>query len=343
MAELSILRLLRARRRKPAKQRPGTLSARRSKPVPVDPTFGDPELAALFAAARARDWATVGAALRTARERETDADFCWLVGKIAKVDKDQDWQPWLGEVAAATPDDPLPPLLSGAHAVDWAWHARTGMPAAHVTPEQFKIFGQRLNVADELLSDAAELMPDSATPWALLLPCGTGLTVGADLMRRRFDAAIRRDPDHLPAYQAYLRDLYPRWHGSMTQMHELVTDVVASAPAGSPLHALVARVHIEHWFELDGNRVYIQQRKVADEIVAAARASVLHADFQPVRARHEIANEFAMALSLAGRHAVAADVFDIIGDRVSDYPWSYLRGGAGQVFADRRDLARQRR
>lgn len=47
-------------------------------------------------------------------------------------------------------------------------------------------------------------------------------------------------------------------------------------------------------------------------------------------------NSFAMAFALAGDHRSAAGQFTVIGDRVTNWPWSYLSGGPVEASESRR-------
>jgi len=87
------------------------------------------------------------------------ADLTWVLSAVSEVPGIERWIP--GAIADE-PDSALPLLLSGARQIAWAWEARTRAQAKYVSQEQWKTFGERLEVAEEQLYEAAERERTSA-------------------------------------------------------------------------------------------------------------------------------------------------------------------------------------
>ncbi|MCP2313879.1 hypothetical protein [Kitasatospora paracochleata] len=305
-------------------------------PAPeVDPACGDAELRLMQAQAAAGDWAALRAGLSAVTD---EADLTWLVAEVAETPGSE---VWLAETVAAQPEDASALLLSGARQVSWAWEARTRARAQHVSREQWQVFGERLEAAEEQLYAAAEREPSWLAPWYFLQISGRGASLGPDVARYRFEAALRRRPDHLGSHRQRLQQLCPKWGGSREEMHEFARGAMLAAPEGSPLGELVALAHIEHWLELDqgDDRAYIGRKDVREQLHEAAERSVLHPAYRRGRGWQSAFNTFAMAFSIAGQPATAELLFRELDSTVTRFPWAYLNSSPGEAFRQCREAA----
>ncbi|MGW6912728.1 hypothetical protein ACWGB8_02720 [Kitasatospora sp. NPDC054939] len=306
--------------------------SRKDDVLTVDPTHGDPLGRLVLAQVEELDWP----ALRDTLTGVTDqADLVWLVDLISDTEGMEKWTP---KAIAAEPGSALPLLLSGARHIDWAWEARTGAYAKYVTEEQWKLFRERLLIAEDHLYRAAELDPRMLAPWHLLQTTALGLSLGPDVARHRFEAAVRRCPGHVGTHRARLQQLAAKWGGSHEEMHAFARASMLAAPEGSPLGELVALAHIEHWLSLDSGEDgdYIRSKAVVASLHEAARRSVGHPAHVRTRGWASAYNSFAMAFSLAGELATAHALFGAIGDRVTASPWRYLAGDPVDAFRSHR-------
>lgn len=303
-----------------------------SKPVSIQHDFGDPELAALRAAVRQGNWDATAAILQRCRDRGDHNRLIWLITCVDELGGN-----FLLDIGRLRTGDPLARTVSGARHIAWAWEAWPGAPASRVGQEQFRLFHERLRLAEEHLYAAAELDPGSAAPWSLLTTASRGLQHGPDVTRRRFEAGVRRAPTSAVLYAAMLEQLCVKWGGSHEEMHSFSRELLADAPPGSPLGALTATAHIEHWLDLPQaeRSAYIRFPDVIEELRRAADASVLHPDFAPSESPYPALNVFAMAFWLAGDEAGARMLFERIGDYPTRSPWVYC-GNPGLVFAKAR-------
>jgi hypothetical protein len=304
------------------------------KPVPVDPGYGDPDLTRVRQAGIARDWPAVASVLGPARAR---GDHDALTGQLdALADLGGDF---LLHLAFQNPEDPLVRAAVAARHVTWAWEARTRARASQVSEQQFRLFHDRLRVAEEHAYRAVELDPDSAAPWLTLVIAARGLQHGEEIAFRRFEAGIRRAPVHGGLHRQMLQQLCAKWGGSNEKAQTFARESMLKAPPGGVLGGLVAEAHVENWLELPQSEraAAMASAEVVASLNEAAALSVDHPDFGTLPAVRQLAplNLFAMAYWLAGEHAAAWRMFVRIGDYPTPSPWQY-RGDPSVVFATAR-------
>ncbi|WP_399882670.1 hypothetical protein ACGH7X_06975 [Streptomyces sp. BBFR51] len=279
--------------------------------------LGDARVLALVEAADAGDWEAVKAAL-VPFDLGSDHQ---VLGELADLDGVQDW---IGRAAEEDGDHRATALLiSGARHIAWGWEARTAERAANVTQEQWRVFHERLEVAEEHLLRAAELRPAWVTPWRRLLTSGRGMSLGDTVNRTRRDAALRRDPLDLETHVEWVSQLQPRWGGRPGQAMTYAREAFTRAPEGHRLGCVVAMAHIEDWVESDSQSCldlpYIQA-----ELREAARHSILHPAYERRPGWQHDFNVFAMALSLASESVVAPRVFHALDGAYTSWPWGYM-------------------
>ncbi|OQR64562.1 hypothetical protein B6E66_08125 [Streptomyces maremycinicus] len=279
--------------------------------------LGDARVLALVEAAEARDWERVKAALAPfdlGRDHQ-------VLGELADVDGVQDW---IGRAVEEDKEHRATALLiSGARHIIWGWEARTSARAVDVTQEQWRVFHERLGVAEEQLLEAAELRPDWVTPWRRLLTSGRGMSLGAAVNEARLDAALRRGPLDLETHIEWVSHLQPRWNGEPGQALAFARRAFADAPDGHRLGCVIAMAHIEEWVESD-HANHLDRARTQDELRQAARRSILHPAYERRPGWQEDFNIFAMALALSTESIVAPRVFHELGGAYTPWPWKYM-------------------
>ena len=190
--------------------------------------LGDTRVLALVEAADAGDWEAVKAALAPfdlGRDHQ-------VLGELADLDGVQDW---IGRAVEEDKEHRATALLiSGTRHISWGWEARTAARAVNVTQEQWRVFHERLRIAEEQLLEAAELRPEWVTPWRRLLTSGRGMSLGPAVNETRLDAALRRDPLDLETHLEWVSQLQPRWGGEPGQALAFARDALRPRPAGAP-------------------------------------------------------------------------------------------------------------
>ncbi|MGW6310165.1 hypothetical protein ACWFRQ_20780 [Streptomyces niveus] len=302
----------------------------------MDADSWDAGLAGMRAAAVRRDWPDLRERLGKIPDGQ---ERTWLLASVADVAGIEGWIP---AVIAAEPDSSLALLVSGARRVSWAWEARTGARAQHVSREQFQTFHKRLRVAEEELYEVAEREPGWVAPWYFLQMSGRGLQVGQETARLRFEAAVSRCPGHPGAHEQQLQQVCAKWSGSHEEMHGFARTSMLKGPEGSPLGELVALAHLEHWLDLEGGEdaAYIRRPDVVAELHEAADRSVRHPAYERPRDWISMFNTFAMAFSLAGEKKAAGAFFAALEGRVTNFPWQYIESDPTRAFAKWRAKAR---
>ncbi|MFD7766040.1 hypothetical protein [Streptomyces sp. NPDC059787] len=289
---------------------------RRKNGVYVLRALGDTRVLAVVEAADAGDWEAVKTALAPfdlGRDHR-------VLGQLADLDGVQDW------IGRAVEEDKehraLALLISGARHISWGWEARTSARAVDVTREQWRIFHERLDIAEEQLFEAAELRPEWVTPWRRLLTSGRGMSLGPAVNETRFDAGLRRDPLDLDIHTERLAQLQPRWGGEPGQALAFAREAFAGAPDGHRLGCVVAMAYVEEWVESDDSNC-LQQPRIRTELREAAERSILHHAYERGLGWQGDYNMFAMALSLAGS-STASNVFRELDGAFTEWPWTFM-------------------
>ncbi|MFJ4685206.1 hypothetical protein ACIQNG_05010 [Streptomyces sp. NPDC091377] len=279
--------------------------------------LGDIRVLGLVEAAEAGDWEAVKAACAPfdlGRDHR-------VLGELTDLDGVQDW---IGRAVAEDKEHRATALLiSGARHIHWGWEARTAARAVHVTRDQWRVFHERLQIAEEHLLEAAELRPEWITPWRQLLTSGRGMSLGRVVNENRLDAALRRDPLDLETHVAWLSYLQPRWNGEPGQALAYAREVAARAPEGHRLGCVIAMAHIEEWVESDDGEC-LDTPEIQEELREAARRSILHPAYERGPGWQHDFNTFAMALSLASESVVTSRVFHALDGARTEWPWEYM-------------------
>ncbi|MEU3794548.1 hypothetical protein [Streptomyces fructofermentans] len=279
--------------------------------------LGDTRVLALIEAADAGDWPAVRAALAPF---DLGSDH-QVLGELSELDGLQDW------IGAAADEDKehraTALLISGTRHISWGWEARTDARAVHVTQDQWRLFRERLKVAEEQLLEAAELRPEWVTPWRQLLTSGRGMSLGDAVNQARFDAGMRRDPLDLDIHVERLSQLQPRWGGEPGQALAFAQEAAAGAPQGHRLGCVVAMAYIEEWVESERGD-YLETSEIRAQLREAADHSILHPAYVRRPGWQHDFNMFAMALSLAEERHTVRRVFQALDGAYTRWPWVYF-------------------
>ena len=279
--------------------------------------LGDARVLALVEAAQAGDWEAVKAALAPfdlGRDHQ-------VLGELADLDGVQDW---IGRAVEQDKEHRATALLiSGARHIIWGWEARTSARAKNVSQEQWRVFHERLHIAEEQLLEAAELRPEWVTPWRRLLTSGRGMSLGRAVNESRLDAALRRAPLDLETHIEWVSQLQPRWSGEAGEALAFAREAFTGAPEGHRIGCVIAMAHIEDWVESDDKNCLVTP-EIQDELMEAAEHSILHPAHERRPGWQEDFNIFAMALSLASERIALPRVFHELGGAYTSWPWKYM-------------------
>lgn len=250
---------------------------------------------------------------------------------------------WVDEWVAAKPGSSLPLLFRGSHGMNWAWEARGGGRAKTVQEDAWPLFHGRLVEADRDLAKAAALDDRDPTPHAMSVTVARGLSLGQAELKRRFDEAHRRQPLYGPACTQALQGIARKWGGSHAAMFEFARWASGQAPEGHSVHKLIALAHIEMWMDAErgeAQQKYFHAEPVKQEIMAAARRSVLSPDY----ARNGTVlswlerNLFAFCFRHMRDFGAQLEQMRLIGPYVTSEPWHY-QGAPGVQYEKHRQFA----
>lgn len=243
---------------------------------------------------------------------------------------------WLDEWVAERPGSALPLLFRGSHSKYVAWQARFAAGAGTMQEDALLLFHGRLVVADRDLAAAAALDERDPNPWAESVAVAGGLSLGQPELRRRFEEAHRRDPFNGAASvnmrcesnEATLQ--FARW-------------VSGEAPDGHTVHKVVALAHIELWLASpsgEAQQAYFRSQAVKQEVLAAARRSILSPDYRRSGSvlSWQDRNVFAFCFRLMGEYGAQLEQMRLIGPHVLEFPWVYL-GEPARKYEEQRQMA----
>jgi hypothetical protein len=241
---------------------------------------------------------------------------------------------WIDTWIEEEPESATAGLVRGATEIDWAWAIRTGARASKVSAEQAADFITLLEAAKDDLLLAAGLAPDDGGPWSFLTAVALGLNAERDDAEEILAKVQERSPWHPWAYRTMTQYHTAKWHGSNEAVLAFARAVLAGAPAGLPVHAVVPEAFLEVASEA-GERAL---RAGRDEILAAAERSIDHPDRVDspwwIRAR----SSFAVAYHRLGEKDRLRAELEVIGPSVTGSWQMYFRDPVGEFRRARRSV-----
>ena len=303
----------------------------------TDPAAGDEELAAVLRGGAGLDLAAA-ATLVDSRPpgSETRAHAVHAIGTDDRLDD-----------ALAGVDDADPAstvaLLAGVRAHNLAWAARGRAVTSMTTDGQFDEFHARLEEAERSLLALARARAGDDVPYWYLLGCARGLHRDEDVVQTRFDMLRKVAPDHRRGHSHVLRYVSPKWYGSLQGMVDFAWSCSEHRAGGSPLHGIVAEALVEAGLSFLGAgppdapamEAFWADRRVHDQLEIAYRSFTTTDDADlaaPWRVRD--LNTFVFAAVRTGQDDVARHAAEVLGGRVSDYPWRYVADDPAAAYQE---------
>jgi hypothetical protein len=139
---------------------------------------------------------------------------------------------------------PMMMLLKGEAYIEMAWHARGGGYANTVTSNGWKLFGQRLTVAEKALTNAWQLNPNEPRIAVKMITVELGQGLGRDRMDLWFHRAMALDPNDYDACNAKLWYLEPKWYGSVEDMLAFGRECVHNKQWGGHVPLILMDAHL---------------------------------------------------------------------------------------------------
>lgn len=213
--------------------------------------------------------------------------------------------------------------------VKYAWMKRGGEVAGEVGEKQARMCREAMEEAERLLDKVQATHPDNADLLSIRLVTARALGLDAAQQWTRFRALIGIDPGHYRGHLSMLESLKSPWGGSDEAMFKFARGRAKQMPDGHPLKALVVHAHFEMRHQRQrsadpGTGEYFQQSEIAAEIEEAWTSSIASPQFRDESRRDELANLFAAALYLAGRHDLARMALAMLDGHCRPMPWCTL-------------------
>ncbi len=196
--------------------------------------------------------------------------FLSLIERVRADQKKQAYDEMAALLEKRWPKAALTYLLEGEFYVEYAWDGRSSKMADKVTPEQWKLFAERLATSEKLLLKGAALNPKEGRIPATMIKVVSGQGKGYPEMRQWFEKAMDADPNNYTACNNLLYFLLPRWYGSREMMLAFGRECATSEKWGGTVPLTLSDAH-ELYYRFDGPKdlSYWQQPEVWPDIRTA--------------------------------------------------------------------------
>ena len=245
---------------------------------------------------------------------ETLNDLASLVLQVVGG-KHEDRKPYFdelyGPLAKTFPRSILPLVFKGDFYASYAWDARGRGFANTVTPEGWKLFGERLDVAEEALTKAWEMDPNDPAAATRMLTVELGQGKGREVMETWFARAMKANPDSRDACFAKLYYLEPKWYGDAKLVLAFGRECRDSKNWYATLPFLLITAHQELVNYAPDKAAYYRDPVVWQDLQSVYRPYLLAF---PERA--EARNYYAFFACQCGQWSEARRQFDLLGDKV---------------------------
>jgi hypothetical protein len=138
-------------------------------------------------------------------------------------------------------------FVKATYYIQYAWEARGHGNADQVTADGWRLFKERLDIAQKALEHAWSLDQQDAQIPILMISVVLGEQTGRPEMEKWFDRAMKADPENYQACRAKLHFLLPEWYGSRDDMLEFGRECVASTNWGGNVPLILVDAHLEYY------------------------------------------------------------------------------------------------
>jgi len=197
-----------------------------------------------------------------------------------------------------------------------AWAVRGHGGASSVSPQAWKIFAYRVEMAAASLEEIADRALANPLWYSLSLSVGLDQSKTAGELREIFDRGIATAPTYRPLYARMLRILMPRWGGSSADVGRFI-DFQTDRP-GEPDFMLYARLYWSY-SSLERDEVELFRQPLA-------HWAIMETGFDRLIARYPksdfILNAYAKFACMARDAGKYRELRPRLQDRVSTVAWS---------------------
>jgi hypothetical protein len=175
-----------------------------------------------------------------------------------------------------------------------------------------------------------------------MITAAMGLESKPEVVMSYLAEARKRDAENHAAHACTLWYLCQKWHGNHQQMYDFARGVCQNLRSGSHLHILIAYAHVERgiyalFFDRNQNDVSAlwENQQVRDELVRAYKQGPASPNYRPSKLTHSELNFFGYCFARLNEQTLAKSVFEKIGDKYSEYPWTMFADPTAKFTASR--------
>jgi hypothetical protein len=201
-------------------------------------------------------------------------------------------------------------MLKGDFYTSYAWDARGGRWAKDVTAPEWKLFHERLDKAEELLTQAWKMNPNDPAAATKMITVERGQGKGREVMETWFQRAMKANPDNNVACQEKLIYLQPKWFGTPEDMIAFGHECRDAMNWHAQLPFLLIDAHQQLAKMMADPQAYYHQPEVWEDIDSVYRQFFAAWPNEPyTRSR------YAYYASLCGQWGIAREQFQRLGDK----------------------------
>ncbi len=163
---------------------------------------------------------------------------------------------WQGQLAFAdawikhVPNSVAARIVKARTYIDYAWSARGGGMADTVTEEGWRLFQQRMALAEEVLLEAARQPTPDSCVYSALLTVGIASSWEHDKLNETLEKGMSISPRNFKLYEHMVQALLPRWGGAPGEIAQLAETVLQRVKGddGLEIYARIA-AELREWNE----------------------------------------------------------------------------------------------
>ena len=163
---------------------------------------------------------------------------------------------WQGQLAFAdawikqVPHSVAARIVKARTYINYAWSARGGGLADTVTEEGWRLFNQRMALAEEALREAAHQPTPDSCVYSALLTVGMANSWEHDQLDQVLEKGMNISPKNFKLYEHMVQALLPRWGGAPGEIAQLAETVLEHVKGddGLEIYARIA-AELREWNE----------------------------------------------------------------------------------------------
>lgn len=162
-----------------------------------------------------------------------------------KLDTDAAWESQISalqEWVLRAPSSPTPRIALADAYENFAWKARGGDFADQVTEQGWRLFGERMQKAHEMLEQAEQIRHGDPEWYTSMLVASAALDWNSDQADALVDESLREEPGYYYIARIQADNLLPKWYGEPGDTERFIAKVAdrIGAAGGDATYFLIA-------------------------------------------------------------------------------------------------------